>query len=74
MAVSANHVLMDEKEGRQCAEGLGIRTIGVLGVLIAARHSGSISSLSHEIGKLRREGGFFVDAKLEARVLAFVGE
>jgi predicted nucleic acid-binding protein len=46
----------------------------VLGVLIAAKHAGSIASLHTEIEKLRRDAGFFVDRPLEARVLALVGE
>lgn len=67
-------VLMDEKEGRQCAESLGIRTIGVLGILITSKQSGSISSLRTEIDKLRQEAGFFIARPLEPQVLAIVGE
>ena len=74
LSVAADGVLMDEKEGRQCATSLGIRTIGVLGVLIAAKHAGSIASLRDEIDRLRRDAGFFVDKALESQVLARVGE
>jgi uncharacterized protein len=74
LSITTAGVLMDEKEGRQCAASLGIRTIGVLGVLIAAKQSGSILSLRVEIDKLRRDAGFFVDRPLELRVLAMVGE
>ena len=74
MALSADHVLMDEKDGRQRATTLGIRTIGVLGVLIRARQSGGVPSLQAEIAKLSRDAGFFVDRALEARVLSMVGE
>jgi len=56
------------------AASLGIRTIGVLGILIAAKQSGSIPSLSVEIDKLRRDAGFFVDRPLELRLLAMGGE
>lgn len=74
LCVAVDGVLMDEKEGRQCAASLGIRTIGVLGVLISAKQSGSVSSLRSEIGKLRRDAGFFVDKALETQVLSMVGE
>jgi uncharacterized protein len=74
LCVAADGVLMDEKEGRQCAASLGIRTIGVLGVLISAKQSGSLSSLRGEIETLRRDAGFFVDKALESRVLGMVGE
>lgn len=74
MAISADHVLIDEREGRQCAASLRIHTIGILGVLIRAKHTGAILSMKAEIDKLRRDAGFFVDKPLEARVLAAVGE
>jgi predicted nucleic acid-binding protein len=47
---------------------------GVLGVLISAKQSGSLSSLRSEIETLRRDAGFFVDKALESRVLGMVGE
>jgi predicted nucleic acid-binding protein len=74
LSTNPDAVLMDEKEGRQCAADLGIRTIGVLGVLISAHQSGSVSSLRREIEALRQDAGFFVDKGLETRVLAMVGE
>jgi len=64
----------DEKEGRRCATSFGIRTIGVLGVLISAKQSGSVSSFRSGIEALRRDAGFFVDKDLGTRVLAVVGE
>ena len=67
-------MLMDEKGGRQCGASLGFRTNGVLGVLISAMQSGSVSSLRSEIETLRRVAGFFVDKDLETRILAMVGE
>jgi predicted nucleic acid-binding protein len=74
MAIAADVVLIDEKEGRRCATLLGLRAIGVLGVLIRARRRGRILSLAGEIEKLRAEAGFFLDPKLEMQVLAAVGE
>jgi predicted nucleic acid-binding protein len=74
LATSPNCVLMDEKEGRQRASSLHIRTIGVLGILISAKRAGSISSLRTEIDRLRCDAGFFVDRPLELQVLAMVDE
>ncbi len=74
MAISADAVLIDEKEGRERATLLGLRTIGVNGVLIAAKQGGRVQSLSAEIERLRREAGFFVDRRLEAQALAMAGE
>jgi predicted nucleic acid-binding protein len=74
MAVSADYVLIDEKEGRRCAFALGIRAVGLLGILIRAKQSGAVESMRLEIDKLRRHAGFFVGSDLEARVLAMVDE
>ena len=74
LASNADRVLMDEKEGRQRAAKLGLRTIGVIGILIVARHSGRIESLAVEITRLRREAGFFVAPALERQSLVMAGE
>jgi uncharacterized protein len=74
LALTADHVLMDEKEGRRCAAHLGLRTIGLLGVLMTAKRSGAIPSLRFQIDRLRSEAGFFVNEKLEKQVLQAVGE
>ena len=74
LALQADCILMDEKEGRQRASILGLRTIGIIGVLIVARQTGRVESLAAEIARLRTEAGFFVDRALEIRVLDIVGE
>ena len=74
LAINADRVLMDEKEGRQRATKLGVRTIGVIGILIVARQTRRIESLANEIARLRREAGFFVGRALEGQALAEVGE
>lgn len=74
LAISADRVLMDEQEGRQRATTLGIRTIGVLGILLAAKQAGALPSLKDEILKLRRDAGFFIAKPLEAQLLAAAGE
>jgi predicted nucleic acid-binding protein len=61
LALQADRILMDEKEGRQRASALGLRTIGIIGVLIVARQTGRVESLTAEIARLRAEAGFFVD-------------
>lgn len=74
LALQADRILMDEKEGRQRATALGLRTVGIIGVLIVARQTGRIQSLAAEIARLRTEAGFFVDRALETRALGIVGE
>lgn len=74
LAIRADRVLVDEKEARRRAAALGLRSIGVLGVLLFARQKGRIKSLATEIERLRSEAGFYVDRELEAKVRALVGE
>jgi uncharacterized protein len=74
LSIAADRVLMDEQEGRQCASILGIRTIGVLGVLLSAKKAGVIPSLQAEVHKLRRDARFFISKPLEAQLLAAAGE
>jgi len=45
LLISADHVLMDERDGRMRALELGVNTIGVMGVLLVGKKSGSISSV-----------------------------
>jgi predicted nucleic acid-binding protein len=72
--ISADGVLMDEREGRSRAEMLGIRTIGVLGVLLAGKRDGLVASIKVEIDRLRQEAGFFVSPTLEIEILKIAGE
>lgn len=74
LAIRADRVLVDEKEARQRAAALGLRSIGVLGVLLVARQNGRIESLAAEIARLRREAGFFVARELEVKMRALAGE
>ncbi len=49
---------MDERLGRAMAQHLGVRMIGLIGVLIEARHKGLISDLEAEFDTLRNLAGF----------------
>lgn len=71
---NADVLLMDERRGREAARQLGLVVAGVLGELIHAKHAGWISNVRDEIGRLRREAGFFVDPAVEQFILSQVGE
>ena len=74
LAEDADRLLIDEKEGRAAAAGLGIAVTGVIGVLMVAKQQGRLAALGDEICRLREEARFFVSASLERRVLEMVGE
>ena len=70
----ADMVLIDEQEGRQLARQASLPVIGVLGILLRAKHSGQLAVIRPEIDALRKKARFFISAFLEAKVLAAAGE
>lgn len=74
LEVRASAVLIDEADGREAAQKLGLVTIGVLGILSAGKQRGLISAVGPEIQRLRSELGFFVSPDLLAEVLKQAGE
>jgi predicted nucleic acid-binding protein len=53
---------------------MGLHPIGVLGVLLHAKNSGKIVSVSQDVMRLRHEAGFFIAESLFQRVCAMAGE
>lgn len=67
-------LVMDEKIGRERAKDLGLKTVGVLGVLLNAKKHGRIKSLKDAMTTLRNEVGFFISDDLYRQILAQAGE
>lgn len=67
-------LLLDDKEARVAARDLGLRQTGIVGVLLRAKLTGRIESLSDELGRLRNDMGFWLDDELVARILVEAGE
>ena len=65
---------MDERLGRETAHHLGLRYIGLIGVLIEARHKGLISAVKPHLDALRDMAGFRIRDELYLRVLRDEGE
>ena len=72
--LKAHLLLLDERRGRAVASRLGLRFIGLLGVLIEAKHKGYISRVKPLLDDLMAKAGFWVSHQLYARVLREVGE
>ena len=66
-------VLVDESIGRAVAASLGLRTIGILGILVEACTCGLIPKVAPVLDRLEQEAGFWISLKLRTRVLQLAG-
>ena len=67
-------LLIDEKIGRKVAIRLGVRTVGILGILANAKNDKLISSIKVLLDRLEREANFWISADLRRHVLQLAGE
>ena len=72
--LNADLLLIDERMGRAVASHLGIRFIGLLGVIIEARHKGLIPAVKPLPDELIGGAGFWVTRELYDSVLRAAGE
>ena len=70
----ADYLLIDERRGRQQAEARGLTAIGLLGVLLLAKRTGQLASVSGLIDRLEIQAGFFVSERVKSIVLRAAGE
>ena len=64
----ADFVLMDERLGRSAARNLGVKVVGLIGVLIEANRQGLITNASELMERLSNEAGFWISAELRKLV------
>jgi len=74
LELHADAVLMDESEGRAIAQAHGLRTIGVVGILIQARHTGHLVAIRPVIDDLRSKAKFRLSDALVNQALAVCRE
>jgi uncharacterized protein len=74
MDLGVDMIVMDERIGREHARALGLKTVGILGVLLNAKKHGNIDSVSGAMKSLRREVGFFISEHLYQEVLKQASE
>lgn len=72
--LEADLLLLDERRGRIVASRLGLRFVGLLGILIDAKHRGLIPAVQSTLDELIEEAGFWISRELYDRVLQAAGE
>lgn len=72
--LEAEIVILDEHQGRAQARAMGLKTVGVLGILLRAKKDGRISSLRNVLDTLKLEAGFFIAENLYQQILQQAGE
>lgn len=73
LEIKADAVLIDEASGRQAALRLGLRTFGILGILIRAKEALHIPAVAPVLEQLKTVRFFLTDAERD-RCLRFAGE
>ena len=65
---------MDESEGRAVAQAHGLRTIGIVGILIQVRHAGLVAAIRPVIEDLRNRAKFRLSDALVRQALSLCQE
>jgi len=74
MDLGMEMIVMDERIGRERAKALGLKTVGILGILLSAKKHGKIDSVGNAMKALRREIGFFISERLYQEILKQANE
>jgi predicted nucleic acid-binding protein len=70
----ADALLIDELSGREVAAKLGLRTVGIVGILVDAKNEQLIPSVKILLERLESESNFWISSDLRHRVLQLAGE
>ncbi len=70
----ADFLVIDERHGRQIADRLGLRCIGLVGVLLMAKNAGYIAELKKLLDQLEQVAGFYLSQHIKEKALAAAGE
>lgn len=72
--IKADYVLMDETLGRQIAVTYHLQPLGLLGILVLAKHKGLIGAVAPLMDRLQLEANFFIDRHLYLHIKSLAKE
>jgi predicted nucleic acid-binding protein len=74
LQLRSDAVLMDERAGRIVASSLGLRPLGLLGVLLDGKRQGLVSAIGPLLDRLDKKAGFWIAPSLRSAILTEAGE
>ncbi|MCC7506606.1 MAG: DUF3368 domain-containing protein [Saprospiraceae bacterium] len=72
--LQADFVMIDERKGRRTAQEMGVKTIGLMGILIKAKNQGLLEKIAPVLEDLTQVAGFWISDKLKEEILILAGE
>ena len=72
--LKADFLLIDETIGRAIAENMGLKIVGLLGILIKAKAEGIIASVKPLVDDLIFKAGFYINNDLYNKVIHLSNE
>jgi uncharacterized protein len=74
LEIDSENILLDEHEARSIAKQLGLKPIGIIGLILRGKRKGEIYSVKNVIDDLRKKAGFYVSEQFYQEVLEQAGE
>jgi predicted nucleic acid-binding protein len=74
LEINCELLLIDERLGTIIAHQEGLKTIGLVGVLIKAKEKGLITQVKEVLFELKNDAGFWLGEKLQKQILEQIGE
>jgi uncharacterized protein len=74
LELGADLVLLDELAGRHAAQHLGLRVMGVAGLLLRAKALGSVKAVRPLLDRLREQAGFYLSQPVYEQILRLAEE
>ncbi len=71
---NADYLVIDELKGGAKAKEMGVKIIGLLGILIEVKRENILPEIKPLLERLQSEANFFVHPQLFARILEIAGE
>lgn len=74
LEIHCDLLLMDERIGTAIARNEGLRTVGLIGVLLKAKESGIVPAVRPIVSELKIKAGFWLHEDLEKRIFKEANE